>query len=129
MLPHPAPPVVGEVGGRGEHLDLLGGHRVVEGREGPPLLGQPGVHVDPLPAALDEDVADEAAVGVEDLVGAVDPGAHPAGERLGVPAGRQQAVGEGPGGALGQVLPVLLVDREVELVLLVGLDGALQVRR
>src|SRR5262249_14259407 len=59
-------------------IDLVVGHRRVEGRKSPTLLNQPMVQVDCLAMYSDLDITDQPSIGVKHLVGVIDLGEHPA---------------------------------------------------
>src|SRR5882672_7910395 len=53
-------------------VSFLQHYCIVERRKGPALLDEPMIEVDVLAAFTDDDIADEATVFIEDIVGLVD---------------------------------------------------------
>src|SRR6266852_2743867 len=67
--------------GGGRHSGDLGGrHRVIESGKRPSVFQHPVVDVDLRAALLEDDVADEAPVRVDGVIGKIDGGHHPAGD-------------------------------------------------
>jgi hypothetical protein len=91
-------------------LNLAVSHGGVEGRKAPAVLEHPVVQVD-LAAGPDPDgdVADESAVGVEDLVGSIDERGDLTQDRVGAPSQALEVLPTLDRDDLAQTLAVVLV--------------------